>query len=52
MFIEKTSVLNETRYCAQENFSIAVCTKESVRKLKLPFDINNYGVSKQLYIFM
>ena len=48
MFNKKTSVLNETRYCVQEDFSIAVCTKESVRKLELPFDINNYGVSKQL----
>ena len=41
MFNKKTSVLNETRYCVQEDFSIAVCTKESVRKLELPFDINN-----------
>ena len=48
MFNEKTSVLYKTRYCAQEDFSIAVCTKKSVRKLNLPYDINNYGVSKQL----
>ena len=42
----------QTRYCAQEEFSIAVCTKESVRKLELQFDINNYGVSKQLGAFI
>ena len=52
MLNEKASVLYQTRYCAQEDFSIAVCTKESVRKLELPFDINNYEVSKQLGVFM
>ena len=29
-----------------------MCTKENVRKLELPFDISNYGVSKQLGVFM
>ena len=29
-----------------------MCTKKNVRKLELPFDINNYGVSKQLGVFM
>ena len=52
MFNEKTYVLYETRYCAQDDYSIAVCTKESVRKLELPLNINSYGVSKQLDIFM
>ena len=33
MLNERTSVLYETRYCAQEDFSIALCTYRSVRKL-------------------
>ena len=48
MFNKKNSVLNEPRYCAQEDFNITVCTNKNVRKLELLFDINNYGVSEQL----
>ena len=51
MFNKKTSVLYETRYCAQDDFSIAVCTKESLIKLELPLNINSYGVSKQFGVF-
>ena len=51
MFNEKNSVLYQTRYCAQEDFTIALCTHRSVRKLEPPFNLNNYRVSKQLGVF-
>ena len=32
--------------------SVALCTYGSVKKLELPLNINNYGVGKQLGVFM
>ena len=52
MFNKKTSVLYETRYCDQDDFSMALCTYISVRKLEHPFNLNSYGVSKQLGVFI
>ena len=37
MFSEKASVLYQTRYCAQEDFSIAVCMKKNIKVFELPF---------------
>ena len=48
MFSEKTSVLYQTRYCAQEDFSIAVCMDTSLKRLEFPFSMNNYVNSKQI----
>ena len=42
MLNEKTSVLYQTRYCAQEDFSVAVCMKRSIKILELPFITNHY----------
>ena len=48
MKIEKTSVLYKARYCAQEEFSIAVCMKGSIKLLEFPFNKNIYKNSKQI----
>ena len=48
MFCEKTSVLYQARYCAQEDFSIAVCMKESIKILDHPFSMSNYKNSKRI----
>ena len=52
MLNEKTSALYQTRYCAQEDFSIAVCTNRSVRRLEIPFSLDSYEKSKRLGVFM
>ena len=46
MKIEKTSVLYKARYCAQEEFSIAVSMKGSVKRSEFLFNKNSY---KKLY---
>ena len=48
MFNDKTSVLYQTRYCAQEDFSIALCMNESLKLLEHPLSINSYDKSEQI----
>ena len=45
---EKTYVLYLTRYCAQEDFSIAVCMDKSIKRLQYPFCLKDYENSKQM----
>ena len=42
MFKEKYSLLYQTRYCAQEDFSIAVCMNRSLKVLEFSLAMNNY----------
>ena len=48
MLNERTSVLYQTRYCAQKDFSIAVCMNKSLKIIESPFSLNDYGSSNQL----
>ena len=48
MFNEKYSVLYKTRYCAQEDFSIALCTEGSIIRLEHTFSLNTYEISKHI----
>ena len=48
MFNEKTSVFYQTRYCAQEDFSIAVCMKRSLKVPEHQSYFKNYENSKQV----
>ena len=47
MFNEKISVLYQTRYCAQEDFSIAVSINGSIKRLEYPFTMFSYKNSEQ-----
>ena len=49
MFNERISVLYQTRYCDQEEISIAVCTHRSIKVLEFPYSMNSYENSKQIY---
>ena len=48
MFNEKTSVLYQTRYCAQEDFSTVVCMNKIIKGVEFPFSLNNFVNSKQI----
>ena len=48
MFNENISVLYQTRYCAQEDFSIAVSMNGSIKRLEYPFTMISYKNSKQI----
>ena len=50
MFIEKTSVLYQARYCAQEEFSIAVCLKKSINRLEYPYSLNSHEDFNQISV--
>ena len=46
MFIEKTSVLYQARYCAQEDISIVVSKDGIIKMLEPPFSLTNFTSSK------
>ena len=48
MLNKKTSLLYQTRYCAQEDFNIAVCINNSKKVLESPNILNSYENSKQI----
>ena len=48
MFNEKNSVLYQARYCAQEDFSIAVHIENSINILEHPFSMKSYENIKQI----
>ena len=48
MLNEKTSVLYQSRYCAQEDFNIAVCMNNSINILKHPCSMKSYENIKQI----
>ena len=50
MYNENTSELYQTRYCAQENFSIAVCMKRRIKRIEYPFCMSSYENSKKICV--
>ena len=48
IFKENTSVLYQTRYCAQEDFNIAVCINNSKKVLESPNIVNDCENSNQI----
>ena len=48
MFNEKTSVLYQTKYCAQEDFGIALRMNRNIKRLEHPFSLNSYEESKNI----
>ena len=47
MLNENTSVLYQARYCAQEDFSVAVRKNTSLKLLEIPLSMKSYENSKQ-----
>ena len=48
IFNEKTSVLYQTKYCAQEDFGIALRMNRNIKRLEHPFSLNSYEESKNI----
>ena len=48
MLNEKNSVLYQARYCAQEDFSVAVRKNTSLKLLEIPLSMKSYENSKQI----
>ena len=47
MYNKNSSVLYQARYCAQVDFSIAVCMMYDIKILEDPFSLKNYGKNNQ-----
>ena len=48
LFCDQFSVLYQTRFCTQKDFSIAVCMDGDIRLLKKPFSLSNLDTSEDI----